>query len=86
MARHISLLRKPAKATAEFQKILDHPGVALEDPIGALAWLQLARAHVLASDASAAKRAYEDLFTLWKDADAGLPIVRQAREEYARLP
>ena len=79
-------LRKPAEAAAEFQKILDHPGVVLEDPMGALARLQLARAWTMAGDVGKAKTAYEDLLRLWKDADPAIPVVSEARAEYARLP
>ena len=78
-------LRKPAEAAAEFQKILDHPGVVLEDPVGALARLQLARAWTMAGDAGKAKAAYGDVLALWKNADSGIPVVTQARAEYARL-
>jgi ATP/maltotriose-dependent transcriptional regulator MalT len=79
-------LRKPAEAAAEFQKIIDHPGVVLEDPIGALARLQLARAQALSGDTVKAHSAYEDLLTLWKNADPDISVLRQARAEYARLP
>jgi eukaryotic-like serine/threonine-protein kinase len=57
----------------------------LVDPIDALARLQLARALALSGDTSRARRVYDDLFALWKDADAGIPPVNQARAEYARL-
>ncbi len=79
-------LRKAAEAAAEFQKILEHPGVVLEDPMGALARLQLARAWTMAGDVGKAKAAYEELLRLWKDADAEIPVVSEARAEYARLP
>jgi tetratricopeptide (TPR) repeat protein len=79
-------LHKAAEAAAEFQKILDHPGVVLEDPMGALARLQLARAWTMAGDAAKAKTTYEELLRLWKDADAAIPVVSEARAEYARLP
>jgi serine/threonine protein kinase/tetratricopeptide (TPR) repeat protein len=78
-------LHKGAEAAAEFQKILDHPGVVLEDPIGALARLQLARAWTLAGDKVKAKAAYQDFLALWKDADADIPILRQAKGEYSKL-
>jgi tetratricopeptide (TPR) repeat protein len=78
-------LRKPAEATAEFQKILDHPGLVLEDPMGALARLQLARAWMMAGERGKAKASYEELLQLWKDADPGIPSIGQARAEYARL-
>jgi len=79
-------LRKPAEAAGEFQKILDHPGVVLEDPMGALARLQLARAWTLAGDAGKAKAAYEDVLGLWKEADPDVRALKEARAEYARLP
>jgi serine/threonine protein kinase/tetratricopeptide (TPR) repeat protein len=72
-------------AAAEFQKILDHPGVVLNEPISALAKLGLGRAYALAGDRGKARTAYQDFLALWKDADAGIPILQQARAEYARL-
>jgi tetratricopeptide (TPR) repeat protein len=77
--------RQYAEATAEFQKILDHRGIVGTDPIGALAHLQLGRTFALAGDKVKAKRAYEDFLTLWKDADSDIPILAQAKAEYARL-
>jgi eukaryotic-like serine/threonine-protein kinase len=76
---------KGAAAAAEFKKILDHCGVVTNDPIGALARLQLARAYVLGGDATRAKSSYEDFLTLWKDADPDIPILKQAKVEYAKL-
>ena len=75
-----------AEAAAEFQKILDHRGIVGADPIGALAHVQLGRAFALSGDTIKAKAAYQDFFTLWKDADPDVPILRQAKAEYARLP
>lgn len=74
-----------SEAAAEFQKILDHRGVVLNEPIGALAHLQLGRAFALSGDKTKAKTAYQDFLTLWKDADTDIPILKQARTEYARL-
>jgi hypothetical protein len=74
-----------AEAVAEFQKILDHRGLTASDPIGALAHLQLGRAFVLSGDKIKAKAASQDFLTLWKDADPDIPILRQAKAEYARL-
>jgi eukaryotic-like serine/threonine-protein kinase len=74
-----------AEATAEFQKILDHGGLVGADPIGALAHLQLGRTFALAGDKVKAKLAYEAFLTLWKDADSDIPILVQAKAEYARL-
>jgi serine/threonine protein kinase/tetratricopeptide (TPR) repeat protein len=78
-------LQQGAEAAAEFQKIVDHPGVVLEDPTGALARLQLARARTMAGDASKAKAAYQELLALWKDADADLALPKKARAEYESL-
>jgi serine/threonine protein kinase/tetratricopeptide (TPR) repeat protein len=78
--------RRPAEAAAEFQRVLDHRSIVLVDPVGAMARLQLARALVLEGDHVKAKRAYDDLFTLWKNADPDIPVLRHARAEYARLP
>jgi hypothetical protein len=73
------------QAAAEFQKILDHRGIVVSDPIGALAHLQLGRALALSGDTIKAKTAYQDFLTLWKDADPNIPILKQAKTEYARL-
>jgi DNA-binding winged helix-turn-helix (wHTH) protein/tetratricopeptide (TPR) repeat protein len=72
-------------AAAEFQKILDHPGVVRSEPIGALAQLELGRAYVLLGDQGKAKNAYTDFLTLWKDADPDIPLLKQAKAEYAKL-
>ena len=73
------------EAAAEFQKILDHLGIVLNEPIGALAHLQLGRAYAMNGDTVMAKAAYQDFFTLWKDADPDIPILKRARAEYAKL-
>ena len=73
------------EAAAEFQKVLNHRGIVLADPIGALAHLQLGRAYVVSGDKTKAKNAYKDFLTLWKEADANLPVLKQARAEYAKL-
>jgi outer membrane protein assembly factor BamD (BamD/ComL family) len=72
-------------AAAEFQKLLDHPGLVGRDVIGALAHLQLARARKMIGDQAAARKSYEDFLTLWKDADSDIPIYQQAKAEYAKL-
>jgi hypothetical protein len=77
--------RQGVEAALEFQRILDHRGLVLTDPIGALAHLELGRAFVLSGDKSKAKTAYQDFLTLWKDADPDIPILKQAKAEYARL-
>ena len=74
-----------AEAAAEFQKILDHRGIVGADPIGALAHLQLGRTFALAGEHGQGKAAYGDFLTLWKDADSDIPILVQAKAEYARL-
>jgi DNA-binding winged helix-turn-helix (wHTH) protein/tetratricopeptide (TPR) repeat protein len=73
------------QAAAEFQKILDHRGTVVSDPIGALARLQLGRAFARSGDKARAKSAYENFLTLWKAADPDIPIFREAKQEYARL-
>jgi len=73
-------------AVAEFEKILKHPGVVLNEPIGAMAHLQVGRAYVLSGDTAKAKAAYQDFFTLWKNADPDIPILKQAKAEYEKLP
>ncbi len=73
------------QAAAEFRNILTHRGLVVSDPIGALAHLALARAYVVQKDTRAAKAAYRDFLALWKDADPNLPILQQARSEYADL-
>ena len=78
------MLHNGAAAAAEFQKISDHPGIALNSSLGALAPLQRARAAVLAND-SAAASAYRDFLALWKDADSDVPVLIAAKAEFARL-
>ncbi len=73
------------EAAAEFQKILDHRGIVLNEPIGALAHLQLGRAYAMQGDAAKRRASYQDFLTLWKDADPDIPIFKQAKAEYARL-
>jgi eukaryotic-like serine/threonine-protein kinase len=77
--------RQGSLAAAEFQKILDHRGLVLNQPIGALAHLGLGRAYVLQSDIPKAKAAYLDFLTLWQDADPDIPVLQQAKAEYAKL-
>ena len=78
--------QQPVEAVAEFQRIVDHRSIVLVDPIDAFARLQLARALVLSGDTVKAKSAYSDLLTLWKNADPDVPVLKDARAEYARLP
>jgi hypothetical protein len=72
-------------AAAEFQKLLDHPGIIGRYVIGALSHLQIARAQKIAGNETAARKSYEDFLTLWKDADPDLPVYQQAKAEYAKL-
>jgi len=74
-----------AEAAGEFQKIIDHRGIVISDPVGALAHLQLGRAYALSGDKTKAKSAYRNFLTLWKDADPDIPILQQAQAEYANL-
>ncbi len=76
---------KGAEATAEFQKIIDHHGLMQNDPIGALAHFQLGRAYAMQGKIPEARGAYEDFLNLWKDADAELPVLKEAKAEYVRL-
>jgi DNA-binding winged helix-turn-helix (wHTH) protein/predicted Zn-dependent protease len=73
------------EAAAEFQKILDHRGIVLNEPIGALAHLQLGRAYAMQGDTAKSRAAYQDFLTLWKDADPDIPILIQAKAEYTKL-
>jgi serine/threonine protein kinase len=73
------------EAAAEFQKVLNHRGIVLADPIGALTHLQLGRAYVISGEITKAKSAYQDFLTLWKDADPDIPVLKQASAEYAKL-
>jgi eukaryotic-like serine/threonine-protein kinase len=74
-----------AQAAIEFQKILDHRGIVVSDPIGALAHLQLARALALSGDKIKSKAYYQDFFTLWNDADRDIPLLVRAKSEYVNL-
>jgi tRNA A-37 threonylcarbamoyl transferase component Bud32/tetratricopeptide (TPR) repeat protein len=73
------------EAAVEFQKILDHRGLMGNDSSGALAHLQIGRAYAIQGDTARAKAAYQDFLTLWKDADPDIPILKQAKAEYAKL-
>ena len=74
-----------AEAEAEFEKILKWRGVVLNEPIGASAHLGLARAYAMQGETSKARAAYQDFFTLWKDADPDIPVLKQAKAEAAAL-
>ena len=73
------------EATVEFRRILEHRGIVVSDPIGALASVQLARAYLMVGDRTRAKSAYDDFLKLWKDADPEIPILKQAQAEYANV-
>jgi tetratricopeptide (TPR) repeat protein len=77
--------RQRSEAAAEFRKIIDHPGIVVNDAIGALAHLQVARAYVLSGDATKAKAAYHDFLRLWENADSDIPVLTQAQIEFASL-
>jgi tetratricopeptide (TPR) repeat protein len=74
------------RAAAEFQKFIDHRGLVANFPWGALARLGLARAYALQGDTTKARAAYRDFLALWKDADPDVPILKEAKAEYAKLP
>ncbi len=73
------------EASTEFQKFFSHAGVTVNSPLGALARLQLARSYALAGHSGKARSTYEDFFALWRDADPAIPILKQARSEFAKL-
>ncbi|MFL6446391.1 MAG: tetratricopeptide repeat protein [Bryobacteraceae bacterium] len=77
--------QRGVEAAAEFQKVLDHPGIVVADPIGVLAHLQLGRAYALSGDKDKANIAYRDFLVLWKNADRDIPVLTQAEAEYAKL-
>ena len=73
------------EAAAEFQKILDWRGVVVNELVGALANLQIGRAYAINGDSAKARSAYQHFLTLWKDADPDIPILKEAKTEYAKL-
>lgn len=72
-------------AAAEYQKLIDHRGFMLACPLGALARLGLARAYAMQGDSAKSRAAYEDFLRLWKTADPDIPLLRQAKAEFAKL-
>jgi eukaryotic-like serine/threonine-protein kinase len=66
-------------------RILDQPGIVLNEPIEALARLQLGRAYAMSRDKAKAQSAYQDFLILWKDADPDIPILKEAKAEFAKL-
>ena len=79
------MLRDGNRAAAEFQKFADHRGLVANFPLGALARLGLARAYAMQGSTPKAEAAYLDFLTLWKDADLDIPILKEAKAEYAKL-
>jgi len=79
------MLHDGSRAAAEFQKFVDHRGLVTNFPWGALARLGLARAYAMQGDTAKARAAYQDFLTLWKDADPDIPILKEAKAEYAKL-
>jgi tetratricopeptide (TPR) repeat protein len=79
------LAHNPSAAAAEFQKMLDHRGIVANFVTGSLAHLQIGHAYAMAGDTAKAKAAYQDFLTLWKDADPDIPILKEAKAEYAKL-
>jgi serine/threonine protein kinase len=77
--------RQGSAAAAEFQKIIDHPGLVLNNLIGALVHVGLGRAYAMQGDKIKARAAYQDFLALWKDADPDIPILKKAKGEYAKL-
>jgi eukaryotic-like serine/threonine-protein kinase len=77
--------KQGAQAATEFRKILEHRGVVINEPIGALAHLGLGRAYTLQGDKAKARAAYNDFLRIWKDADPDIPILIAAKDEFAKL-
>jgi predicted Zn-dependent protease len=79
------LMKSGAEAASEFQKILTHRNIAQRSELFPLSFVGLARAYTLAGNREGARKAYEDLFAIWKDADPNIPVLVQAKAEYALL-
>ncbi len=79
------LARNADAAAAEFRKLLNHSGIVSNFVTGALAHLLLGRAQAMAGETAKSKAAYQDFFTVWKDADPRIPLLAQAKQEYAQL-
>jgi hypothetical protein len=73
------------QAAAEFQKVIDHRGIVANFPLGVLAHLQLGRAYKAVGDTGKAREAYAAFLATWKNADPDIPVLKQAKAEYARL-
>jgi eukaryotic-like serine/threonine-protein kinase len=79
------MLHDGNRAAAEFQKYIDHRGIVRNSQIGMLARLGLARAYTQQGNTTKARSAYQDFLTAWKDADPDIPVLIQAKAEYAKL-
>jgi eukaryotic-like serine/threonine-protein kinase len=79
------LAHNGSAAAAEFKKMLDHRGIVQNSILGALSLLELARAEVMMGDLDGGRKQYSDFLSLWKDADSDIPILKQAKAEYAKL-
>lgn len=79
------MLLDGSAAAAEFRKLIDHRGLVVNAPVGALAHPGVARAYALQRDSAKSRAAYQVFFTLWKDADPEIPILLEAKAEYAKL-
>jgi tetratricopeptide (TPR) repeat protein len=77
--------RKGLEAAAEFEKVVSHRGIVVYDPIGVVSRWRLGQAYALAGDVQHSKAAYDDFLTLWKNADADIPILKKIRSERAAL-
>jgi hypothetical protein len=77
--------RKGMEAAAEFEKVLNHRGIVVYDPIGAVSRWRLGQAYALAGDVLLSKAAYDDFLTLWRNADPEIPILKKVRSERAAL-
>ena len=77
--------KEPQLAAGEFQKVMDHRGIVLNNPVAALARIGLARAKTALGDSAGAREAYQDFLALWKNADTNIPVLKQAQSEYAKL-
>jgi hypothetical protein len=77
--------KQGAAAQGEFQKILDHYGAVGNQPIGALAHLGLARSYTLQANIPKARATYSNFLSLWKNADPDIPLLKEAKAEFAKL-
>jgi tetratricopeptide (TPR) repeat protein len=86
-ARGLALLaeKQGSAAAEEFRKIVEHPGIVVNEPIGVLAHLNLGRAYAMEGDTAKSRAEYQSFLTLWKNADPDIPILKQAKAEYAKL-